>query len=73
MPKGPKGEKRHADTVQNAMLIGRIATGETEDVPSKAPNRARGGKIGGAVRRDSLDAAQRTATAKKAAESRWKK
>jgi hypothetical protein len=26
MPKGPKGEKRHADAVQNAMLIGRIAT-----------------------------------------------
>ena len=22
MPRGPKGEKRHADTVQNAMLIG---------------------------------------------------
>ena len=27
MPRGPKGEKRHADTVQNAMLIGRSATG----------------------------------------------
>ena len=37
-------EKRHADTVQNAMLIGRIATGEVEDAPSKAPNRAKGGK-----------------------------
>ena len=46
MPKGPKGEKRHADTVQNAMLIGRIATGEIDDTPSKAPNRAKGGKIG---------------------------
>lgn len=42
MPKGPKGEKRHADTVQNAMLIGRIATGEVEDTPGKAPNRAKG-------------------------------
>src|SRR5258708_4600559 len=47
MPKGPKGEKRHADTVQNAMLIGRIATGDVEDVPSKAPNRSKGGKAGG--------------------------
>jgi len=46
MPRGPKGEKRHADTVQNAMLIGRIATGEVEDTTSKAPNRAKGGKIG---------------------------
>jgi hypothetical protein len=44
MPRGPKGEKRHADTVQNAILIGRIATGEIEDSPSKAPNRAKGGK-----------------------------
>ena len=37
MPRGPKGEKRHADTVQNAMLIGRIATGEVEDTPSEVP------------------------------------
>jgi len=28
MPKGPKGEHRHADTVQNAMLVARIVTGE---------------------------------------------
>lgn len=39
MPKGPKGEKRHADTVQNAILIGRIATGEIEDVTGEAPER----------------------------------
>jgi hypothetical protein len=44
MPKGPKGETRHTDTVQNAMFIGRIATGETEDIPSTSPNRAKGGK-----------------------------
>jgi hypothetical protein len=25
MPRGPKGEKRPANTVENAMLIGRIA------------------------------------------------
>lgn len=73
MPKGPRGEKRHADTVQNAMLIGRIATGEVEDVPSKAPNRAKGGRIGGAARRDSLDAEQRSASAKHAAQKRWNK
>jgi hypothetical protein len=30
MPRGPKGEKRHADTVKNAMLIARIATGECQ-------------------------------------------
>ena len=73
MPRGPKGEKRHADTIQNAMLIGRIATGEVEDVPSKAPNRAKGGRIGGAARKDSLDATQRVAAAKNAANARWNK
>jgi hypothetical protein len=31
MPKGPKGEKRPADVVSNAIKIARIATGEDED------------------------------------------
>jgi hypothetical protein len=73
MPKGPRGEKRYADTVQNAMLIGRIATGDVEDTPSKAPNRAKGGKIGGESRAQALSAEQRHQISKKAAESRWKK
>jgi hypothetical protein len=71
MPKGPKGEKRHADTVQNAMLIGRIATGEVEDTPSKAPNRAKGGKAGGIARASRLPSEERSKIAKKAAKSRW--
>ena len=33
MPKGPKGEKRPADVIGNAVLIARIATGEVEDTP----------------------------------------
>lgn len=70
MPKGPRGEKRHADTVQNAILIARIATSEIEDKPSPAPNRSKGGKIGGAVRAANLSPARRKEIAKKAAESR---
>lgn len=31
MPKGPKGEKRPADVVGNAVKIMRIATGEEND------------------------------------------
>ena len=73
MPKGPKGEKRHADTVQNAMLIGRIATGDAEDAPSKTPNRAKGGKLGGEVRANVLNSERRVEIAKKAASARWKK
>lgn len=30
MPRGPKGEKRPADAMGNAVMIGRIATGEIE-------------------------------------------
>jgi hypothetical protein len=71
MPKGPRGEKRHADTVQNAMLIGKIATGDIEDAPSKAPNRAKGGRVGGKARASKLTPAERIAAAHKAAESRW--
>ena len=33
MPKGPNGEKRPADAVGLAVLIGRIASGEVEDAP----------------------------------------
>ncbi|KQT05931.1 MULTISPECIES: hypothetical protein [unclassified Bradyrhizobium] len=71
MPKGPKGEKRHADTVQNAMLIGRIATGEVEDTPSKAPNRAKGGAVGGKARAGALSPERRSEIGKKAAQKRW--
>lgn len=71
MPRGPKGEKRHADTVQNAILIGRIATGEVDDAPSAAPNRAKGGKAGGEARAKKLKSAKRNEIAKKAAAARW--
>ena len=71
MPKGPKGEKRHADAVQNAILIGRIAIGEVEDAPSKAPNRAKGGEAGGNARASRLPPEERLKIAKKAAKSRW--
>lgn len=30
MPRGPKGEKRPADVVSNAVLVMNIATGEVE-------------------------------------------
>ena len=31
MPKGPKGQKRPADVIRNAVKVTRIATGEDED------------------------------------------
>jgi hypothetical protein len=71
MPKGPKGEKRPADVIGAAVMVGRIATGDAEDKPSKAPSRAKGGKAGGAGRAKSMSAARRKEIAKKAASTRW--
>ena len=35
MPRGPKGEKRPADVIGNAVHVMRIATGEIEDAPAE--------------------------------------
>ena len=73
MPKGPQGQKRPADVIGNAVHVMRIATGEIEDTPSKAPKRAKGGKIGGKARAKALSPADRSAIARAAASARWKK
>ena len=36
MPRGPRGEKRPADVVRAAVMVGRIATGEVEDTTHKS-------------------------------------
>jgi hypothetical protein len=36
MPQGPKGEKRPADVIGNAIHVMRIATGEIEEEPRTA-------------------------------------
>lgn len=72
MPKGPKGVRRPADTISAAVMVGRIATGEIEDKPSKIPGRAVGGKAGGKARSEALSPEKRREIAKKAAKSRWK-
>jgi hypothetical protein len=81
MPTGPKGEKRPADVIGNAVRVMRIATGEeTDPLPADdGKNRAAqelgrlGGKKGGSARAAALTAESRSAIAKKAAEKRWKK
>jgi hypothetical protein len=71
MPRGPKGEKRPTNPFEAAVMVGRIATGEIEDTKGKAPNRAKGGKAGGAARAKVLTTEKRREIAKKAAKSRW--
>jgi hypothetical protein len=70
MPRGPKGEKRPADVIGNAVHVMRIATGEIEDRP--APEHARkGGLKGGPARAKSLSAKERKEIARRAAKTRW--
>jgi hypothetical protein len=76
MPKGPKGEKRPADVISNAVKVMRIATGEetetlTEDGRDKAAVSL--GKRGGDARARALSQEERSKIAKGAAKSRWKK
>ena len=76
MPKGPKGEKRPADVIGNAVKVMRIATGEeddslTDDGKDKAAVSL--GKRGGEARAQSLSKKRRGEIAKIAAEKRWKK
>lgn len=71
MPKGPKGQKRPADTVKNAVLVMRIATGDAEDDIPDA--RRAGGLKGGKARAQALPPSKRSEIAQLAASARWKK
>jgi hypothetical protein len=76
MPKGPKGQKRPADVIGNAVKVMRIATGEEEDFPSddgkdKAAQSL--GQRGGKARAKALTKKRRVEIAKGAAKRRWAK
>lgn len=73
MPKGPKGEKRPADVIGNAVKIAQIATGEVEETPDDMAHARRGGKKGGRARANKLTPEQRAEIARVAAAARWKK
>jgi hypothetical protein len=74
MPKGPNGEKRPADAIGLAVMVGRIATGEVEDVPvddGKDPAAKALGKKGGAARAAKLSPDEKSTIARNAADLRW--
>ena len=74
MPRGPKGEKRPADVIGNAVKVMRIAVGEdTDTAPDDGKNKAAQelGRMGGAARAKSMSAKRRKEIAKKAANRRW--
>jgi len=76
MPRGPRGERRPADVIGNAVRVMRILTGEEpedlEETPAPSPA-AQLGKLGGAARARALTAEQRKAIARKGAAKRWAK
>lgn len=76
MPTGPKGEKRPADVIGNAVKVMRIATGEeVETLPGddgKDPAAKALGKKGGAARAKAITPERRKEIAKKAAKARWR-
>jgi hypothetical protein len=77
MPTGPKGEKRPADVIGNAVHVMRIATGEiTDDIPTpesegKDPAAVALGRKGGKARAAGMSARKRREIAKRAAKARW--
>ncbi len=77
MPKGPKGQKRPADVVSNAVKVMKIATGEEEEdfdgKDGKDPAAQALGRKGGKARASKLSPKERSDIARKAARSRYEK
>lgn len=76
MPKGPKGQKRPADVISNAVHIMKIATGEVDEtLMDDGKNKAAValGSKGGLARAKRLGVRRRKEIARKAAAARWKR
>ena len=80
MPRGPKGERRPADVIGNAVKVMRIATGEepedygrSPESEGKDPAAVALGRKGGKARADAMTPRRRKEIARKAAQSRWAK
>jgi hypothetical protein len=78
MPRGPKGEKRPADVVGNAVRVMEIATGHREEEYDQAEgNKDKAavelGRRGGKARAERMTAEQRREAAQKAALGRWRR
>jgi hypothetical protein len=74
MPTGPKGQKRPADVIGNAVKVMRIATGEEVenlDDDGKDPAAKALGAKGGRKRAENMTPERRAEIARKAAQTRW--
>ncbi len=77
MPQTPKGHKRPADVVSNAVHVMKVATGEVEETETTEDGKSKAavelGRKGGAARAARLSGKKRRQIAKKAAVARWSK
>jgi len=77
MPTGPKGQKRPADVVSNAVHVMKVLTGEAEDTAPADDGKNKAaqemGRKGGAARAKSMTPEQRSEIARKAAAKRWQR
>ena len=74
MPKGPQGQKRHADVNARAVMVAKIAAGEIENVTTEEGKNAAAvalGRMGGKARAAKLSPRKRKQIAKNAASARW--
>ncbi len=77
MPKGPKGQKRPADVIGNAVRVMEIATGQREeeyDATDAGKDRAAAelGRRGGKARAERMTPERRVQIAREAAKRRWR-
>lgn len=72
MPRGPKGQKRPADVIGNAIRVAQIATGEIAEETAVKSAAAQLGSLGGKARAKNLTKAKRQEIARKAAAKRWR-
>ena len=73
MPKGPKGQKRPADVIGNAVKVRRIAMGEGSEREPVRSTAATLGSFGGKARAAGLSKKERSEIAKSGAKARWDK
>ena len=76
MPRTPKGHKRPADVIGNAVHVMKVATGETEEQSSDSVRNTAAielGRMGGKARARALSKKKRAAIASGAAKVRWAK
>ena len=77
MPTGPKGQKRPADVVSNAVHVMRVLTGEADETTAPDDGKDPAAKVmgakGGAARAKAMTPERRSEIARAAAAKRWAK